>query len=64
MADLSYTGKEIFNGGKTNPDLQKERDTATFDITPLKHYLNGGLDTYTKKMNIGNNMNNMLTVAY
>ena len=49
----SYLGKAIFNGGQINSDLQKERNTATFEVEPLKYYLNGGIDKYKQKVEIG-----------
>ena len=55
MASVNYSGKQLFNGGQVNPDLQKERDTATFDMDTLKHYLNGGVEKYKRKLELGKN---------
>ena len=52
---MSKTGhiSHNFNGGKINPDLQRERDKASFDIQELACFIQGGEERYRRRVEVG-----------
>ena len=50
---MALSSSKVYNGGKINPDLQKERDTATFDPDALMYFLHDGKEKYDRKKELG-----------
>lgn len=46
-----------------NPDIQKERDTVTFNIEELADILSGGHDERIRNKQIGRLLNNLITIS-
>lgn len=49
---------------KVNTDLQKERDTCTFNIEELTNYLDGGVNNTEQRRKIGTYFSNFIVHTY